>query len=221
METNAICSGDYDNGFETFFALPTEKKHRNHIIQAVLLCFVLYAYRALRVEMLRMDLDLFFILFFPIYEIVPFVGIFCWFVLLAVGLRTIWISQRNGLLIFVLVVGALFAWFMPEPPMREEIKLFFNRNRYEEVIAQGRLYYREGVTERFKLADENSDLSLRKYLYVAGNFMEFSIYPGTFSLIYSYDKNEPEGCGHDERVAYWVLWKKIDENWYICKRPRD
>ena len=169
--------------------------------------------------MLRLDIDLFSMFVLLIYHyVIPFAGVVYGLVLLFLGIRAIWSRQPNGLLVSILVIGTLFAWFLPEPPMREEIKFFFYRSRYEAFIEQARPRYLAGDRICSKMVYEKyRDLSL-KCPYAMSNSVEFTIYPGTFSLAYSFDKKKPEAP-----YCIWNgdVWKQIDENWYICKRLSD
>jgi hypothetical protein len=218
MQTNAIYVQELTQmDLRKFFAWPAEQKHRSRIIQAILLCFVLYGYRAIRVEMLRLD----FPLAFPAFGVrsgVALVALCYWFVLLFLGIRAIWSRQPNGLLVSVLVIGMLFAWFLPEPPMREEINLFFNRNRYDEIVEQGRLHYQAGNMKYLRIVYEKNRDLVSECPLVMSNSVQFTIYSGTFSLAYSYDKKKPEA---PDCTGNGDVWKQIDENWYICKRLPD
>jgi hypothetical protein len=197
---------------KSFFVLPSDPKYRSRIIQAIGLCvFVLYGFRALQAEIVRWG-------FFA--EIISLcfgglvlVGLVYWSVLLFYGFRAMLTLQPNGLLFFVLVIGAFFAWYTPEPPLREEMKLTFNRSRYEQIVEQGRSSYASGKNDCIELADNDKDLAWTCVI-VEGNFAKFDVYPDVFSLVYSYDEQAPTAADCD-----WngYVWKRIDKNWFICR----
>jgi hypothetical protein len=111
------------------------------------------------------------------------------------------------------VIGALLAWYLPEPPLREEIKLYFNRNRYEQIVEEGRPIYLAGERKCIDLEFKDRNLAF-KCVFVEENYAEFNIYRDIFSLVYSYDKQKPQAVDCD-----WngYVWKQIDEHWFICK----
>ncbi len=196
----------------TFFALPSDAKYRSRIIQAVCLCvFVLYGYRALQAEVLRWGF-----LSTPTLlggGVLLLVGIVYWLILLSSGFRAMRAPRPNGLLFFVVIVGALFAWYTPEPPLREEVKLSLNRGRYEEIAEQSRSIYLAGDNDCVELASTDRDLAWNCVI-VEGNHAIFDVYRDSFSLVYSYDGQNPTAadCGWNGSV-----WKRIDQNWFICK----
>jgi hypothetical protein len=196
----------------TFFALPPDPKYRSRIIQAICLCvFVLYGYRAVQAEILRWAF-----LAVPILLYcggLVLVGMVYWFVLLFHGFRAMLTPQPNGLLFFVVIIGAFFAWYTPEPPLREEVKLFFNRSRYEEIAEQGHSIYLAGKYECIELADQDQDLAWMCVI-VEGNHAVFNVYHDIFSLVYSYDEQSPTAADCDWNGS---VWKRIDTNWFICK----
>jgi hypothetical protein len=140
-------------------------------------------------------------------------GMVYWFILLYHGSRALLTPRPNGLLFFVVIIGAFFAWFTPEPPAREEVKLFFNRSRYEEIAGQGRSTYLAGEYECTSLADQDQDLA-QNCVTIEGNHAAFRVYPGIFSLVYSYDEQVPTYADCDWNGS---VWKRIDKNWFICK----
>ncbi len=195
-----------------FFALPTERKHRSRIIQAVILCvFVFYGFRASQAEILRLGYLAACILLGSGVGLLA--AVIYWFVLLIHGIRAVMSRQPNGLLLFALIIGAFFAWYFPKPPLREEIKLFFNRNRYEQIVEQGRPIYLAGDRKCIEPEFKDRDLAFTCVL-VEKNYAEFNIYRDLFSLVYSYDKQKPRGVDCD-----WngYVWKQIDEHWFVCK----
>lgn len=197
---------------KTFFTLPSEPKYRSFIIQAICLCiFVLYGFRALQAEILRLA-------FFatPInlcLGILALVGIVYWFILLYHGIRATIKPRPNVLLFSVLIIGAFFAWYTPEPPLREEVKLFFNHDRYEQVAEQGRSIYLAGEHECIELAGRDQDLAWT-CVTVEENYAVFRVSPGIFSLVYSYDDYPPTAADCDWNGS---IWKQIDKQWFICK----
>lgn len=198
----------------SLFALPADPKYRSRVLQAVVLCvFVFYGFRALQAEIQRLA-------FFAIpinlcFGGLVLAGMVYWFFLLYHGFRALLTSQSNGLLLFVVIIGAFFAWFTPEPPLREEVKLFFNRSRYEEIAGQERSTYLAGEYECTSFADQDQDLAWN-CVTIEGNHAAFQVYPGIFSLVYSYDGQVPTAanCREDWNGS---IWKRIDKNWFICK----
>jgi hypothetical protein len=170
---------------------------------------VLYGYRALQAEILRWGFTAVPILF--CFGGLVWAGIAYWLILLYHGLRAMLTPPANGLLFFVVIMGALFAWYTPEPPLREEAKFFFNRSRYEEIAEQGRSIYLAGQYECIELADQ--DLAWTCVM-VEGNHAVFDVYPDNFSLVYSYDEQAPTAADCDGNGS---VWKQIDKNWFICK----
>jgi len=195
-----------------FFAWPADPQYRNRILHAVALCLVVfYGFRALEAEILRWGLLA--ALFLLGFGGAVLAGIVYWIVLLVHGIRAMLNPHPNGLLISILVFGALFAWYFPEPPLREEIKLFFNRNRYEEIIAQARPIYQAGERKCIELESKDSDLAFTCVL-VEENYAEFHVNRDDFSLVYSYNGQKPTAV---ECEWNGYVWKQIDGNWFICK----
>lgn len=198
---------------KTFLALPSDPKYRSRVIQAIFLCvLVFYGYRALQVEILRLA-------FFAVpinlcFGGLVLAGVVYWFILLYHGFLAMLRPQHNGLLFLAVVAGALFAWYTPEPPLREEVKLFFDRSRYEQIAGQGRSIYLAGKNDCIELGDMDADLA-RNCVIIEGNHAVFGVYP-VFSLVYSYDEQDPAAsdCREDWNGS---IWKRIDKNWFICK----
>jgi len=197
---------------KNFFTMSSEQKYRVLIVQAIFLCVVIFfGFRALQAEILRWDFLAAFILLgcgIPVL-----LGMVYWLILLLYGIRAMLMPKPNGLLFFIIILGAFFAWYMPEPPMREEIKLFFNRSRYEQIAEQGRARSLAGKRECIELAYKDRDLAAR-CVFVEENYASFQIYRDVFSLVYSYDYQTPKAveCGWNGYV-----WKRIDLTWFICK----
>lgn len=196
----------------TFFELPSDATSRSRIIQTVGLCvFALYGYRAFQPEILRWGF-----LSVPVLlggGALVLVGLSYWLVLLFSGLRAMRGPRPNGWLFAVVIMGALFAWFAPEPPLREEVKLSFNRDRYEAIAEQSRSIYLAGTNECVELASTDRDLAWNCVM-VEGNHAVFDLYRDSFSLVYSYDEQAPTAAD-----CAWngSIWKRIDKNWFICK----
>jgi len=197
---------------KNFFTMSSEQKYRVLIVQAIFLCVVIFfGFRALQAEILRWDFLAAFILLgcgIPVL-----LGMVYWLILLLYGIRAMLMPKPNGLLFFIVILGAFFAWYMPEPPMREEIKLFFNRSRYEQIAEQGRARSLAGKRECIELAYKDRDLAAR-CVFVEENYASFQIYRDVFSLVYSYDYQTPKAveCGWNGYV-----WKRIDLTWFISK----
>ena len=199
---------------KTFFALPSDPKYRSRIIQAVCLCvLVFYGYRALQVEILRLA-------FFAVpinlcFGGLVLAGVVYWFILLFHGFRAMATPRHNGLLFLAVIAGALFAWYMPEPPLREEVRLFFDRSRYEQIAGQGRSIYLAGKNDCIELGDMDIVLAWNCVI-VEGNHAVFRVHPGIFTLVYSYDEQAPTAadCREDWNGS---IWKRIDTNWFICR----
>jgi hypothetical protein len=197
---------------KTFFSLPPDSKYRRHIINAICLCvFVFYGFRALQAEILRWDLLA--ALFLLGCGGLVLIGAVYWLILFFNGIRALFKPQTNGLLLLTVIIGALFAWYMPEPPTREEVKLFLNRDRYERVTEQGRSIFLAGKKDCIELSSKDKDLAYT-CVFIEENYARFNIYRDVFSLVYSYDKRVPTAVDCD-----WngYVWKQIDENWFVCK----
>lgn len=197
---------------KNFWAWPVEKKLQSRIIRSGLLCAVIvYGYRAFEVEILRPGLiaALFLLVCFSF----ALIGLIYWFVLLIHGIRAIISKAPNGLLLSVVLIGPLLAWVIPRPPLREEVKLFLNRSRYEYVVESNRQIYIAHEDACIELKPEDKDLAFGCVLF-RDNYASFKVYRGVFSLVYSFDKQTPQAVQCD-----WngYVWKRLDENWFICK----
>jgi hypothetical protein len=127
---------------------------------------------------------------------VVLLGLVYWLVLFIYGIRAIFSPQPNGVLFCVVVLGALLAWYLPEPPLREEIKLYFDRYRYEQIAEQGRPIFLAGERKCIELEFKDRNLAF-KCVFVENNYAEFNIYRDVFSLVYSYDYQKPQAVDCD------------------------
>jgi hypothetical protein len=137
--------------------------------------------------------------------------------------------RKDGSLIplVLLVGGTVSAFVLPLPPLAEEVSFTKHQKDYEHIVALAKSnqlehgndcladspsFYAYKVPEGYEQLSEDCIF----VLYYSGNInVEFSPYDYAVALNYFENPNDVTKSRDCDFRGH--VWKKINENWYICK----